>query len=690
MQDLLSDTGLGREMHVIVGQGQLDEVLNAGPDARRALIEEAAGVLKHRKRKEKALRKLDAMQVNLTRLVDLTGELGRQLKPLGRQAEIARKAAVIQADLRDARLRLLADDYVSVAAELDRDEADEAAAAARRAGPRDRDLTAARAQETELEPAEQQHAPRLAAAQEAYFELSGLAERLRGVPSLAAERHRHLMAPPEPQRPGRDPDELEREAASLREQERRWAQRLAAAREHWPRRSARAPAPRPRSPRPSGSSPPTPAPPRQRAERLARLRGQVAAARSQGRRRPGRGGPAGRGARRRPGPGPSTPSMSTASCRTWSRAATRAAAELAAAHERPGPRWRRPPHSSPGCARPSTRPATAAPRLAPAPRRWRRRSGAAPTPPAAARRPGTVRAACSARLRRCSPSRTARQEAIAAALGAAAGAVAVSGLDAAAAILAGLKDAAAGTADLVIAGGPSARAGRPAGPARPRRCRRASGPPRDLVKAPGELAGRRRRTCWRACVVAADLASGLELLRGPAGAAGGHQGRRPARGALGARRVGRGAEPARPAGRRAGGRRQPARGRAGRASAPSGSWPRPPRTRTRPGRCSAEALAGLQEVDAAAAEISGRLGTLAGAARAATDEAGRLAAAIAAADRAGRRTRPSSPTWSSSWPRPRPRRTRPARTSPQPPLTPEQARAERERLAARAAGRAQR
>ena len=120
-------------MHVIVGQGQLDEVLNAGPDARRALIEEAAGVLKHRRRKEKAVRKLDAMQANLTRLVDLTGELGRRLKPLGRQAEIARRAAVIQADLRDARLRLLADDYVTLAAELARDETDEAASAQARA-----------------------------------------------------------------------------------------------------------------------------------------------------------------------------------------------------------------------------------------------------------------------------------------------------------------------------------------------------------------------------------------------------------------------------------------------------------------------------------------------------------------------------------------------------------------------------
>jgi len=96
VQELLSDSGIGREMHVIVGQGQLDAVLSAGPEERRGFIEEAAGVLKHRKRKEKALRKLEAMQANLTRLQDLTAELRRQLKPLGRQAEVARRAAVIQ------------------------------------------------------------------------------------------------------------------------------------------------------------------------------------------------------------------------------------------------------------------------------------------------------------------------------------------------------------------------------------------------------------------------------------------------------------------------------------------------------------------------------------------------------------------------------------------------------------------
>jgi chromosome segregation protein len=230
VQELLSDSGLGREMHVIVGQGQLDEILHAGPEARRALIEEAAGVLKHRKRKEKALRKLDAMQANLTRLVDLTTELGRRLKPLGRQAEIARKAAVIQADLRDARLRLLADDYVTLAAELEAERAGEAVVAARRARL-EAELTAARAEEAGLEAAAREHAPRLARAQETWFALSALAERLRGVGSLAAERHRHLSAEPEPDRPGRDPDTLEAEAAALREEEAALAERLTACRE---------------------------------------------------------------------------------------------------------------------------------------------------------------------------------------------------------------------------------------------------------------------------------------------------------------------------------------------------------------------------------------------------------------------------------------------------------------------------
>jgi chromosome segregation protein len=119
VQELLSDSGLGREMHVIVGQGQLDAVLHATPEDRRGFIEEAAGILKHRRRKEKTLRKLEAMQANLTRLSDLAGEIRRQLKPLGQQAEIAREAAQIQATVRDARARLLADEVVSLRAAVD-------------------------------------------------------------------------------------------------------------------------------------------------------------------------------------------------------------------------------------------------------------------------------------------------------------------------------------------------------------------------------------------------------------------------------------------------------------------------------------------------------------------------------------------------------------------------------------------
>ncbi len=230
VQELLSDSGLGREMHVIVGQGHLDDVLHAGPEARRALIEEAAGVLKHRKRKEKALRKLEAMQANLTRLVDLTAELSRRLKPLGRQAEVARKAAVIQAELRDARLRLLADDYVTLAADLQRDEADEAAVLARRCAL-EQQLAEARARENELDQAAQQASAVLARSQETWFALSSLTERLRSTQHLAAQRHALLTEPGEPERAGRDPDELDRQAGELREEEEGLNERLAAGRE---------------------------------------------------------------------------------------------------------------------------------------------------------------------------------------------------------------------------------------------------------------------------------------------------------------------------------------------------------------------------------------------------------------------------------------------------------------------------
>ena len=187
-------------------------------------------MLKHRKRKEKALRKLEAMQANLTRLVDLTAELSRRLKPLGRQAEMARKAAVIQAELRDARLRLLADDYVTLAADLQRDEADEAAVLARRAAL-EREVAQARARENELDQAAQQASAVLARAQETWFALSSLTERLRSTQHLAAQRHTLLTEATEPERPGRDPDELDRQADELREEEETLNERLTAGRE---------------------------------------------------------------------------------------------------------------------------------------------------------------------------------------------------------------------------------------------------------------------------------------------------------------------------------------------------------------------------------------------------------------------------------------------------------------------------
>src|SRR5262245_13297156 len=218
VQELLSDSGIGREMHVIVGQGQLDTVLHAKPEERRAFIEEAAGVLKHRKRKEKALRKLDAMQANLNRLNDLTAELRRQLKPLGRQAEVARRTAGIQADLRDARLRLLADDLSTLRTTLDREIADEAALRDRRKAV-ESEYAQAQRQLNELEAAHAADAPALQAAQDAWYQLSALQERFRSTAQLAAERLRHLSAPAEDERRGRDPEQLVEEAERVRDEE---------------------------------------------------------------------------------------------------------------------------------------------------------------------------------------------------------------------------------------------------------------------------------------------------------------------------------------------------------------------------------------------------------------------------------------------------------------------------------------
>ena len=219
VQELLSDSGIGREMHVIVGQGQLDAVLRATPEERRGFIEEAAGVLKHRKRKEKALRKLESMDANLTRVNDLTGEIRRQLGPLGRQAEAARKAAVVQADARDARLRLLADDLVQLTSTLEQEVADESALIARRTEVED-GLTTLRSRLAALEQQAQDAAPELTKAQERWFALQQLRDRLTSTESLAAERVRLLSQDSQDeQTSGRDPEELRAQAVEARKQE---------------------------------------------------------------------------------------------------------------------------------------------------------------------------------------------------------------------------------------------------------------------------------------------------------------------------------------------------------------------------------------------------------------------------------------------------------------------------------------
>jgi chromosome segregation protein len=228
VQELLSDSGIGREMHVIVGQGKLDEILQSRPEDRRAFIEEAAGVLKHRKRKEKALRKLEAMSANLARLTDLTTELRRQLKPLGRQAEMARRAQTIQADLRDARLRLAADDLVS--RQVERDAILEAEATMRREhdGAASR-LAVASEELTAHETALAELSVRAESVQHTWFWLSALAERVGATVRIANERAAHLDVEPA-MASDADPDALEAEAQQVAAAEQQLLAELAAAR----------------------------------------------------------------------------------------------------------------------------------------------------------------------------------------------------------------------------------------------------------------------------------------------------------------------------------------------------------------------------------------------------------------------------------------------------------------------------
>ena len=210
VQELLSDTGMGRQMHVIVGQGQLDAILSSTPEERRGFIEEAAGVLKHRRRKERALKKLADMDANLVRVLDLTNEIHRQLGPLARQARVARRASLIQARVRDAKARLLADDLASALSKLSVLEASDESAAERRASLEEQ-ITAARAELSRLEDAERASSPALEQASSDWQSLTTITERLRGT-LMAATQKVSLRATPELPPGGEDPDVLDERA----------------------------------------------------------------------------------------------------------------------------------------------------------------------------------------------------------------------------------------------------------------------------------------------------------------------------------------------------------------------------------------------------------------------------------------------------------------------------------------------
>ena len=281
VQELLSDSGIGREMHVIVGQGQLDTILHATPEDRRGFIEEAAGVLKHRKRKEKALRKLDSTEGNLHRLGDLLSEIRRQLKPLGRQAEVARRAAGVQADVRDARARLLADDLVTARTALEQELADETILVERRAeveaaiaaGPADR---RPRSRRRCARTCRRWRGPRRPGSRCPGC-ASGCAAPSRWPPSGSATP----AASRRPVESGRDPEQLEAEAAQVARAgagDRRRGRRSGVRRSRRPSPAAR----RPRTPPPrrSAGSPASQRAAADRREGLARLHGQVNALKS--------------------------------------------------------------------------------------------------------------------------------------------------------------------------------------------------------------------------------------------------------------------------------------------------------------------------------------------------------------------------------------------------------------------------
>ena len=189
IQDLLSEAGLGQQMHVLVGQGQLDAVLHATAQQRRDMIEQAAGVVKYRRRQEKTSRKLESVASNVTRLSDLVAELDSQLQPLSEQAESAATARQLQARIRQLEAVLLARQLGVLQAEQAQALASETEGT-RRAETLKEQLEAARAASAKHQQEQNRLNAEVTACQKAVSTLRESAARVRTVQSIAAERVR--------------------------------------------------------------------------------------------------------------------------------------------------------------------------------------------------------------------------------------------------------------------------------------------------------------------------------------------------------------------------------------------------------------------------------------------------------------------------------------------------------------------
>lgn len=213
IQELLSDSGIGRQQHVIVGQGQIDSVLNARPEDRRAIIEEAAGILKYRKRREKAERRLETAESNLVRLIDTMREVKRQLRPLERQAEAARKHDGLASELTTIRLHLAGLELAGLEARQERLSHEKQE---KSNDERDlmRSLTQLDAKVTEAE----QSLTRLSSGDlaDTLARAEALRERSRGIAALVLERQRNVQRELEAKADEGVFDTLVSEAAKLR------------------------------------------------------------------------------------------------------------------------------------------------------------------------------------------------------------------------------------------------------------------------------------------------------------------------------------------------------------------------------------------------------------------------------------------------------------------------------------------